>query len=597
SVVPFVNEVINLDSQNPGPGATFFYPAFQFRFRNIGTSSSSSHFDHWLIDDVFFGLPTNTPIMAVNPQSLSDTLLAGATNTLQFEISNTNSLPSNLNFTVAENPAVDWLSVSPSSGTIASSGTQSIDVQLDASGLSSGAFTTDLVVSGDDPNNTNDTVVVNLEVNDAPVVGVSADSIEFALDPNQTDSTVMTITNSGGGPLHFQLSDEDVFPETTLKPVIHMPEPQHELSLDFGKGEEDWRRGVSPHYGLGGPDNFGYRWIDSDEPNGPVFNWQDISGVGTAVSLNDDDFIEVQLPFSFSFYGNMVDMIKISSNGYLTFGADGTDFSNDPIPDPLEPNHIIAPFWDDLNPTIGGTIHYHSDANQFIVQYTNIQHFGGSAPYTFQVILDSNGKILYQYLDMQGDVTSATIGIENVDASDGLEVAFNAPYVHDNLAVRIAADTPWLSENPTNGTVPAGGTLDVQVIADAAGLSSGDYHARIIVASNDPQNSELEVPVNLQVGSFARITTSPDSVIFSDTVVVNQQATQSLFIHNLGNADLNVSEMLSTSAVFSANPQQVLVPPGDSVNVTVTYAPTAAGQDSGLLQLVSNDPNHDTLGV
>jgi choice-of-anchor B domain-containing protein len=55
NVVPFSHEVINIDTENPGNGATFFHPVFQFRFRNLGTSSSVDRFDLWLIDDVFLG--------------------------------------------------------------------------------------------------------------------------------------------------------------------------------------------------------------------------------------------------------------------------------------------------------------------------------------------------------------------------------------------------------------------------------------------------------------------------------------------------------------------------------------------------------------
>ncbi|RMH81501.1 MAG: hypothetical protein D6681_18105, partial [Calditrichaeota bacterium] len=83
-VVPFVNEVIDIASEDPGPGATFFHPGFQVRFRNIGTASTTSHFDHWLIDNVFLGVPSASPQMVVDPQLIEDTLLVGATSMQQF---------------------------------------------------------------------------------------------------------------------------------------------------------------------------------------------------------------------------------------------------------------------------------------------------------------------------------------------------------------------------------------------------------------------------------------------------------------------------------------------------------------------------------
>ncbi|RMH79556.1 MAG: T9SS C-terminal target domain-containing protein, partial [Calditrichaeota bacterium] len=335
-----------------------------------------------------------------------------------------------------------------------------------------------------------------------PIIGVNPDSIYIFLHQGGIDSVPLTLTNTGGGTLHFSIRDEEVFPGNALEP---QPKPyETEYGLDLDKGEVDRRHGVTPTEGLGGPDNFGHRWIDSDEPNGPTFDWIDISGVGTPVSLGDDDFIEVPLPFTFSFYGVDHTSIKISSNGYLTFGLDATDFSNDPIPDPIEPNDVIAPFWDDLNPAQGGDVYYHSpDPNTFIVQWDEVPHFGSGGPYTFQAILKSDRRILFQYLDMNSPLESATIGIENFDGSDGLEVVYNAPYMHDNLAILISSEAVWVSQHPASGSIPPGGSLDVQVVIDANGFPFGIYRARMLISSNDPVNPEVVVPVTLEVGDLA----------------------------------------------------------------------------------------------
>jgi choice-of-anchor B domain-containing protein len=59
SVTNFVNETIDVATQNAGTDATFLFPAFQFRFRNIGTADAISHYDFWLIDDVSLDIVPN----------------------------------------------------------------------------------------------------------------------------------------------------------------------------------------------------------------------------------------------------------------------------------------------------------------------------------------------------------------------------------------------------------------------------------------------------------------------------------------------------------------------------------------------------------
>ena len=96
--------------------------------------------------------------MVVAPQVLVDTLLVGETGMVQFNISNTQASPTTLTFSVTEDPAVSWLSVTPDTGSATSGNSAIIDVNLDATGLAAGPYTTDLIVAGSDTNNAADTV-------------------------------------------------------------------------------------------------------------------------------------------------------------------------------------------------------------------------------------------------------------------------------------------------------------------------------------------------------------------------------------------------------------------------------------------------------
>ncbi len=249
-----------------------------------------------------------------------------------------------------------------------------------------------------------------------------------------------------------------------------------------------------------------YGWTDSDASGGPTFNWNEITAVGTELALADDGSASVPLPFPFPFYEEEKSSVLISANGYLTFGTEGGRWWNASIPDVAVPNDLIACFWDDLSPPLGGTIHHYHDAgaDEFIVQFTDIQRYGGGPPSTFEVILRPSGEVLFQYKSMQAPVNQCTVGLENADGSAGTLVVFDAPYLHDELAVLIALpeSADWLSESPAGGSVPAQGGAVIDVVADATGLAPGNYLREIIVASNDPDEGSIVIPVSLIVSEL-----------------------------------------------------------------------------------------------
>jgi len=262
----------------------------------------------------------------------------------------------------------------------------------------------------------------------------------------------------------------------------------------------------APMPASGGPDAFGYEFIDSDSPGGPTFQWVEISGLGAPLNLADDGFASVALPFAFSYYGTLRNSVTISNNGYLTFGSDGSDRNNDTIPDPNTPNDIIAAFWDNLQPGGGNVYHYFDSANnRFIVQYNNLEAHGDPDTYTFEVILQANGQIIFQYLSMGETVDRCTIGIENGDGSTGLQVVADDDYMHNNLAIRFATPNPV--PTITSAAPNAGNrlqTLDVVITGTgfATGVTSVNFGAGITV-NTTTINSATQLTANINISPAA----------------------------------------------------------------------------------------------
>src|SRR5688572_16951359 len=71
----------------------------------------------------------------------------------------------------------------------------------------------------------------------------------------------------------------------------------------------------------GGPDPFGYTWRNSNDPNGPLYNWIDISNKGILVTgLGDDNSIGwVPMGIDFQYYWGKFQKARIGSNGWISF--------------------------------------------------------------------------------------------------------------------------------------------------------------------------------------------------------------------------------------------------------------------------------------
>ena len=231
-----------------------------------------------------------------------------------------------------------------------------------------------------------------------------------------------------------------------------------------------------------GPDNYGYYCYDDGDSSyefAPTYNWIEIDptygGDGTTLNLNDSGntgaILDVDLPFTFRFYGIDYDEITVCSNGWIAPGtSEQYAFMNWHIPGAGGPSPMIAPFWDDLM-TSGGHICYYYDPveNYFIVEWSHLHNEYNNNEETFQLILfdplyhqtlTGDGDILFQYETVnnvdQGSYVNypighgqyATIGIEDHSALIGLEFTYDndypdaAKHLEDEMAILFTTNKP-----------------------------------------------------------------------------------------------------------------------------------------------------------
>ncbi|MFH1468989.1 MAG: choice-of-anchor D domain-containing protein [Pseudomonadota bacterium] len=128
------------------------------------------------------------------------------------------------------------------------------------------------------------------------------------------------------------------------------------------------------------------------------------------------------------------------------------------------------------------------------------------------------------------------------------------------------------------------------------------YTGTALVASNDPDHPELEIPVTC-TGVHAPtpdIDLDPPSLDFG-AVAAGSSVTQYVQILNRGDDDLHIIQSTqSGSGAFSlqTDPEGVTISPdGDVFVALITYAPTAVTGDFGQLDLISDDPDEPLVSL
>ena len=220
--------------------------------------------------------------------------------------------------------------------------------------------------------------------------------------------------------------------------------------------------GIADEHDPLGPDSYGYYiydWTDIGYSLTPFYDWIEIDpsqgGDGSDLGIHDsgngngisNSTKYVDLPFTFTFYGEDYDEISVNSNGWISFGHSNMEsFRNYPLPGAGGPSPMVAAFWDDLKTTGNSKVLKYIGEDYVVIEWLDMLTYQHSDIETFQIILynsitptgDDEIKIQYKEFNntTNGDYSQytpyhgcySTVGIENHLGSIGLEYAFDNNY-------------------------------------------------------------------------------------------------------------------------------------------------------------------------
>jgi hypothetical protein len=175
------------------------------------------------------------------------------------------------------------------------------------------------------------------------------------------------------------------------------------------------------------------------------------TGVGTRLTLTDDDSTRLDVPFAFSFYGRNQQAAFINSDGNITFEEEDRASTDRNIARLLTGPPRVALFLADLDPSTAGRVLARAASDEYTVTWCGIRGFESTRTTNAQVTLLANGAVEMKF----GEVTlaEAIVGLSPgrtgdftpVNLSDSGTIAGGAGAVGERFADQLQLDTVELA--------------------------------------------------------------------------------------------------------------------------------------------------------
>ncbi len=429
--------------------------------------------------------------------------------------------------------------ISPSTlaGVIPAGGSTDIDVLFDAN-RDFGTYRTDLIITlNDNPAIPPLVVDATLNVIGDPTIAVDPTVVQEISDFNKMSTRTVTITNTGGNPLEYDLevigADIGVTTEAMSSRLDGITS-QNERILDARVSEKLSRDNMaSSNLNLISNETseeifitVGDVFFSEDFEGGtfPPAGWTTVDNEGTGVSWGfTGDAGETN-------YSGSGDAATVSSD---IFGPAEHDTElRTPIIDVTGKSNLALKY----------SVNYQNVAGLDFLD-VDLSTDGGTSWSTLLSWNEDHGA----FRALPGEAVT----LELDDAIAGAtEIMIRWRYYDPNTGdwnwyaqiddVELVENSEvWLAIDNASGTVPVGGSIDVELTFDPTVVDPGFYVAGIIVNSNAVNTPTVGVVVSMQELNAAEITVNPESL--EQELVAGRSATQTLSISNTGESALDFS--------------------------------------------------------
>jgi subtilisin family serine protease len=419
--------------------------------------------------------------------------------------------------------AVNFLTVSPTSGSLPSGASVELQVTFNSTDLEFGTYSSAVNI---DVDGSKLTVPATLTVVGDPAIKVSPTVLQAIVDYKEDTTQAFKIWNTGGRPLTYSLqvigAATDIA-KLPAKPVSKFANAktdkrlQDKVAKDIAASKSSVQKPSSIQILTGAAlfeENF-------EDASFPPSGWNVVDNAGNGVAWN----------FAAAF----------GESNYAGTGEAATA-SSDAVGEAEFDTELITP--------VISTAGYKNIAVQYNANYQNyasldfldldIQVDGGAWTTVLSwnedhgILREGPGEFvtvpLGEYLN--GSATSFRLRWHYYDPNtDDYDW-----YAQIDDVVILGDARAWVTVDPATGTVPVQGVAEIQATFDASDIEPGSYVAGILVSSNATEDPLIGVVASLTVREPAIISVDPDSL--HQELPVGGSATQTLTISNSGPSTL-----------------------------------------------------------